>query len=119
LGGCEKIVRKIRVLVVQNCEAKGIGLYEQHLIDRKIKYDFFIAGGTPISACEIHKHNFLEKEWRYLEKVVKLNKAYFGICFGAQILARLLGAKVRKKEVMEVGGYDVTLTSDGVRSLLV
>jgi len=120
-------------LIIQNCETEGIGLYEQYLIDRKIrydifhaytnrkfpplgKYDVFIVGGTPISACEIHKHNFLKKEWRYLKKVVKLNKPYLGICFGGQILARLLGAKVRKNRVMEIGGYDVRLTSDGRNS---
>jgi len=73
-------------------------------------------GGTPISAYEIHRHNFLRKEWRYLKKVVKLNKPYFGICFGGQILARLLGAKVRRNKVMEIGGYDVKLTSDGKKS---
>jgi len=80
------------------------------------KYDVFIVGGTPISAYEIHRHNFLKKEWRYLKKVVKLNKPYFGICFGGQILARLLGAKVRRNKVMEIGGYDVKLTSDGRKS---
>ncbi len=127
------MVRKIEVLVIQNCETEGIGLYEQYLIDRKIKhdifhayankkppslkkYDVFIVGGTPISVCEIRKHNFLRKEWRYLKKVVKLNKPYFGICFGGQILARILGAKVRKNKVMEIGGYDVRLTSDGKES---
>jgi len=127
------MVRKIKVLVIQNCETEGIGLYEQYLIDRKIrydifhaytnrkfpslkKYDAFIVGGTPISACEIHKTDFLRKEWRYLKKVVKLNKPYFGICFGGQILARLLGAEVRKNKVMEIGGYYVRLTSDGKRS---
>lgn len=132
-GSCKKIVRKIKVLAIQNCETEGIGLYEQYLIDRKIKYDVshayanrkfsplekydvFIVGGTPISACEIHKHNFLKKEWRYLKKVIKLNKPYFGICFGGQILARLLGAKVRRDKVMEIGGYDVKLTCDGKKS---
>jgi len=80
------------------------------------EYDVFIVGGTPISAYEIHKHNFLKKEWGYLKKVVKLNKPYFGICCGGQILARVLGAKVRKNKVMEIGGYDVKLTSDGMKS---
>jgi len=79
-------------------------------------YDVFIVGGTPISAYEIHKHNFLRNEWRYLKKVVELNKPYFGICFGGQTLARLLGAKVRKNKAMEIGGYDVKLTSDGKNS---
>jgi len=80
------------------------------------KHDVFIVGGTPISAYEIHRHNFLRNEWRYLKKVVKLNKPYLGICFGGQIIARLLGARVRKTKVMEIGGYDVKLTSDGKKS---
>ena len=120
----------MKLLVIQNCKTEGIGLYEQYLIDNEIdydifhaysndrfppisKYDFFIVGGTPISAYEISRHNFLRKEWRYLKQVVLLKKPYFGICFGCQLLARILGAKVRRNPVKEIGGYDVELTSQG------
>jgi len=120
----------MRLLVIQNCATEGIGLYEQYLIDHHIQYDIFHAyrggrfprryqydaffvGGTPISAYEVHRHHFLRREWRYLKKIVEADKPYFGICCGGQLLARLLGAKVRKNPRMEIGGYEVKLTSRG------
>lgn len=76
-------------------------------------YDAFIVGGTPISAYEIENHSFLRKEWDFLKEIVEENKPYFGICCGGQILARLLGAEVKRNSVMEIGGYTVELTEKG------
>lgn len=121
---------EMKVLVIQNCDTEGIGSYEQHLLDNKINYDiihvnrdekfpplkhydFFIVGGTPISVNEIKKHDFLLKEWNYLKEVVSSNKPYLGICFGAQLLAKLMGANVRRNPIREIGGYEVELTSVG------
>ena len=123
----------MRVLVIQNCKTEGIGLYEEYLKEKGIEYyvfpaftgkrfppmrqfDAFIVAGTPIAAYELHKYRFLRNEWRYLKEVVQLNKPYLGICFGGQLLAGLLGAKVRKNPQMEIGGYEVKLTPDGKKN---
>ncbi len=123
----------MRILVIQNCKTEGIGLYEEYLKEKEIdhyifpaysgkrfppikQFDAFIVAGTPVSANELHKHRFLKNEWRYLKKVIRLNKPYLGICFGGQLLARLLGAKVRRNPVMEIGGYEVKLTPAGKRN---
>jgi GMP synthase-like glutamine amidotransferase len=123
----------MRVLIIQNCKTEGVGLYEEYLKEKGIGYhifgaytgkgfppmeqfDAFIVAGTLVSANELRKHRFLKNEWRYLEKVIQLNKPYLGICFGGQLLARLLGSEVRKNPVMEIGGYEVKLTSAGKRN---
>jgi GMP synthase (glutamine-hydrolysing) len=123
----------MKVLVIQNCKTEGIGLYEEYLKEKGIGYhicpaytgkrfppikqfDAFIVAGTPVSANELHKHRFLKNEWRYLKKVIRLNKPYLGICFGGQLLARLLGAKVRINPVMEIGRYEVKLTTFGKKN---
>ncbi|MDP3024628.1 MAG: type 1 glutamine amidotransferase [candidate division Zixibacteria bacterium] len=123
----------MKVLVIQNCKTESIGLYEEYLREKGIDYyvfpaftgkrfppinrfDAFIVGGTPISAYELHKYRFLRNERRYLRKIIQLNKPYLGICFGGQLLARLLGAEVRRNAVMEIGGYEVKLTSDGKKN---
>jgi len=125
----------MRFLVIQNCAAEGFGLYEQYLVDQRIEYevfhaylgdrfphlhqfDGFFVGGTPISAYEVSKHHFLRREWRYLKRIVKSNKPYLGICFGGQLLAELLGAEVRKNPCMEIGIYEVKLTSRGKKDPL-
>ncbi len=120
----------MKILAIQNCEIEGFGLYEKYFIDHGIKYqiihayqndsfpeidlfDAIFIGGTPISAYEAHKYLFLQEECKYLGQAIELRKPCFGICCGAQILAMLLGAKVRKCEQKEIGGYDVRLTNIG------
>jgi GMP synthase (glutamine-hydrolysing) len=125
----------MRVLVIQNCEAETVGLYEAHLRDRGIPYrvhhayrggdfpsvgdfDAFIMGGTPLSANSVDEHAFLGREWRFIKELVRADAPYLGICFGAQLLARALGAEVRRCPAMEIGGYEVELTEDGRASPL-
>lgn len=120
----------MNLLVIQNCAAEGIGLYECLLTEQSTHhvrvhpyrgepfpavddYDALIVGGTPISAYHVDEHPFLLEEWAYLAAALRLGKPCLGICFGGQLLARLLGAEVRRNPVMEIGGYEVTLTAAG------
>ena len=123
----------MKALVIQNCLAEDIGLYEIRLQDKGIEcrvhhayggkkipaadpFDLFIVGGTPISIYEADKHDFLTKEIMYLERILKTDRPILGICGGGQLLARLLGAQVKKNPAMEIGGYKVKLTSAGRQS---
>jgi GMP synthase-like glutamine amidotransferase len=119
-----------RLLFVQNCPAEGIGIFENRLQELAVPwvsvhpyagealppldgYDAVIVGGTPVSVNEIDRHDFLAAEARWLKEALDLNKPILGICFGAQLLARLLGGGVRKNPVMEIGAYAVRLTAAG------
>jgi GMP synthase (glutamine-hydrolysing) len=123
----------MEALVVQNCTTEDIGLYEKCLQDYGVRYqvyhayagkafpsadrfDAFIVGGTPVPIYDADRHNFLKREMAYLGKVVEKEKPYLGTCGGAQLLARLLGAEVRKNPVMEIGCYGVRLTAAGKKS---
>jgi GMP synthase-like glutamine amidotransferase len=120
----------MKTLVIQNCPTEDIGLYEGWFKDRSIEYhvhhaytgvefppvdrfEAFIVGGTPISIYDADKHGFLKREIAYLKAVVKKDKPCLGICAGAQLLAKLSGAQVRKNPVMEIGSYNVRLTPAG------
>jgi GMP synthase (glutamine-hydrolysing) len=119
-----------RVLILQNCSTEGIGLYETRLKELGIvhhtlhpyagesfppldRYDAIIVGGTPVAVNQIGSHSFLLKEGRFLKRALSRGKHILGICFGAQLLARLLGAAVTRNPVMEIGAYPVRLTSAG------
>lgn len=123
----------MKALIIQNCPTEDIGLYETCLQDYNIKYqvyhayvgtafpsadrfDAFIVGGTPIPISDAHRYDFLRREMEYLEEPVKNEKPHLGICGGAQLLAKLLGAEVRKNPVMEIGSYRVSLTGAGKKS---
>jgi len=123
----------MRALLVQNCESEGFGLYEAFLRERGVDclvhhayrdgafpdltgFDLVVAGGTPLSANSVGEHAFLRAEWALLERVVRTCIPYLGICFGAQLMARVLGARVGRSPTREVGGIEVELTSRGVSS---
>jgi len=125
----------MRVLLVQNCEVEGFGLYGEHLRANRIDhvvhhayrgrglpemegFDAFIAGGTPLSANAVERHAFLKDELALLERVVRSGRPFLGVCFGGQLLARVLGAGVRRSPVREIGGAEVELTPEGRASPL-
>jgi GMP synthase-like glutamine amidotransferase len=119
-----------RVIVLQNCPEEGIGLYGCRLRQLGIAHatiqvhagedipplescDAIIIGGTPVSANEVRYHDFLMEEARYLKKALDQGKPVLGICFGARLLARLLGAEVKRNPVVEIGACPVRLTAAG------
>jgi GMP synthase (glutamine-hydrolysing) len=123
----------MRVLIVQNNETETLGLYVDYMLEKGVEhevfhaynneieepfpetreYDAFIIGPTPISANSIDEHEFLRKEWDFLGEAVENGKPCLGVCCGGQMLARRLGAGVRRSPEKEVGGYEVRLTEKG------
>ena len=63
-----------------------------------------IFGGAN-SANDSLEHDWVRRELRFIEECLKKEAAYFGICLGAQMLARVLGASVRphQQAVKEIG----------------
>ena len=112
----------MNVLIVQNHPAEDLAAFEAHLRKHNLNYiihnayknktfpalndcDAFIVGGTPISIYEPTKPQWLKQEISFLTEAVANGKPYLGVCGGGQILATILGAKVKQNPVKEVGGY--------------
>ncbi len=70
--------------------------------------------GGPMSANDDHEE-FIREETGYVERVIQTNTPYLGICLGAQIMARTLGADVTRhpEGLMEIGYYRVEPTNAG------
>jgi GMP synthase (glutamine-hydrolysing) len=68
-------------------------------------YAGIIVFGGANSANDCDCHDWVRRELVFVEQCLKLDRPYFGICLGAQILARVLGATVRPhdEEIKEVG----------------
>src|SRR6185437_10303176 len=77
----------------------------------------FVLGG-PIGAYEEALYPFLIDELRFIEKRLAARLPIFGICLGAQLIARALGARVYPAPVKELGWAPITLTGAGTRSVL-
>lgn len=120
-----------KVLVFQHVAHKILGtlnpvLKEQRLRIRYVnfdrnpeeaptidKYDGLIVLGGHMGVYEVDKYKHINIEMRLIEEALKKEIPILGICLGAQMLAKVLGADVRKSFEKEIGWYDINLTRDG------
>ncbi|HEY5960663.1 MAG TPA: hypothetical protein VIV60_29115, partial [Polyangiaceae bacterium] len=72
----------------------------------------------PIGAYEEHLYPFLTDELTVLEKRLLAQRPTLGICLGAQLLARALGARVYPGGTKEIGWGPLQLTEAGQSSSL-
>jgi GMP synthase (glutamine-hydrolysing) len=62
-----------------------------------------VAMGGPMNVDEVERYPALGAEREWLAEAVRLEMPVLGICLGAQLLARALGAEVRAGEGPEIG----------------
>ncbi len=77
------------------------------------RYRGLVVLGGPMNVDEQHRHPHLKTELAAIEAALKQGKPVLGICLGAQLLAHVLGAPVRKHEQHEIGWYDLHTTEAG------
>ncbi|MCF8999221.1 glutamine amidotransferase [Acinetobacter nectaris] len=65
--------------------------------------------GGPISVNEVEDYPFLQQEIDLLKKRLDDNKPTLGICLGAQLIAKALGANVYAGDVKEIGWSTLSL----------
>ncbi len=75
--------------------------------------DALVVLGGPMNADDEEKYPFLCEEKNILREAVKRDVPVLGICLGAQLLARSLGAEVRKNACREIGWSEVLIESGG------
>jgi GMP synthase (glutamine-hydrolysing) len=66
--------------------------------------------GGAMNVDEVDKYPFLAREVEWIQEALAAGLPVLGICLGAQLLAKALGAKVYPNQVKEVGWYQIGLT---------
>ncbi|XUJ33596.1 glutamine amidotransferase-related protein [Bradyrhizobium japonicum] len=74
--------------------------------------------GGPIGVYETERYPFLTREIDLLERRLAQGLPTLGICLGAQLMAKALGARIYAGGVKEIGWGSVTLTDAGQASSL-
>jgi GMP synthase (glutamine-hydrolysing) len=74
--------------------------------------------GGPIGACDDARYPWLAEEAALLKRRIDGGRPTLGICLGAQLIARALGAKVYAAESPEIGYAPIELTPAGRASAL-
>ena len=78
--------------------------------DAPIDADAILVFGGAMHPDEEERHPWLHRELRYLETALERETPAFGVCLGAQLLARAAGASVHPVGQSEVGWHGVELT---------
>lgn len=119
------------VLILKNISSEGPGTIEDFFrendthfrvvdcdkeeIPSTENFDVLIMMGGPMSVNEEETYPFLRREIALVKKSIDDGKKVFGVCLGAQIMAKALGARVYRGPQPEIGWYDIELTEDGIR----
>jgi GMP synthase-like glutamine amidotransferase len=99
-------------------ETRVIELNKNEVLPPVDSCEAIITLGGPMNVYEEGKYPFLKDEDRFLKRAIKEGVPILGICLGAQLLAKAVGAKVKKAEHKEIGWHSVNLTDDGRKDSL-
>jgi GMP synthase (glutamine-hydrolysing) len=75
-------------------------------------YHGLVVLGGPMSVNDDDRFPHLTTEMKLIEQAMKRNLPVLGICLGAQLIAKTLGAGVYPNDEKEIGWYDVSPTRE-------
>jgi len=81
-------------------------------------YHGLVVLGGPMNVDQTDAYPHLETEMRLIRDALEREIPILGVCLGAQLLARVLGARVFRNPEKEIGWYEVLPTAEGRRDPL-
>ena len=76
-------------------------------------YQGLVVLGGPMSVDHTDEYPYLLTEVRLIQQAIDNQIPVLGICLGAQLIAKALGANVKRNGEKEIGWYPVFLTEEG------
>jgi GMP synthase-like glutamine amidotransferase len=94
----------------------GTRLFADEALPAIADFDWLFIMGGPMNVYEDGAYPWLPAEKALIDEAVTSGKVVIGICLGAQLLADVLGGRVSRNDVAEIGWFPVTLTAPGWES---
>ena len=82
-------------------------------IPRLRNYDGLVVLGGPMNVDETEEYPYLVPETESIREFIEMDAPVLGVCLGSQLIAKALGARVKKNPEKEIGWYDVSPTEEG------
>ncbi len=121
-----------RAVVIRHVAFEDLGSFTRPLVEGgwRIQYleagvdeldgaadaDLLVVLGGPIGAGDERQYPFLADEVRLIERRLAVDRPTLGICLGAQLMARALGARVYGAGRKEIGWGPLSLSAAGAAS---
>jgi len=119
------------VLICKNVKTEGPGTIGVFLKEKGVPYTVvelsegeeipategfytLVMLGGPMSVNESNIFPYINREEVLVREFASKGKNILGVCLGAQVMAKALGAKVYKGDAKEIGWYDIELSEDGI-----
>ena len=96
----------------------GTALYAGEKFPEPVTFDCLVVMGGPMGVDDIAQYPWLTAEKRFIEEMIRSGKQVLGICLGAQLIAQVLGARVFRNPVKEIGWHPVFKTDVAGNSAL-
>lgn len=106
LGSIENWAKKNEISV------SSTRFFEPGAAEPSEDYDLLVVMGGPMNVDEEEKYPWLKNEKLWIEKAVRGGKKVLGVCLGAQLIASVLGSRVYKNPVKEIGWWPVIWTPE-------
>ncbi|RPI07033.1 MAG: type 1 glutamine amidotransferase [Ignavibacteriae bacterium] len=92
--------------------------YENTYLPNIRDIDWLIVMGGPMSVNDERRYPWLAAEKKFIADAIANGKIVFGVCLGAQLIARALGARVYPNRHREIGWLPVEGVAPGKTSAL-
>lgn len=101
------------ILEEKGFNLKTIHLYNGDEVPKVADVDYLFVMGGPMNIEDDEKYPWLTGEKQLIKGMIDAGKPVLGICFGAQLIAHVMGKSVHPANDHEIGWYPINLTGAG------
>ena len=92
------------------CQVEVTKLYAGEQPPAVERFDWLIIMGGPMGADDEKYYPWLTREKTFIGQAIERGKTVLGICLGAQLIARVMGAAIHANPQREIGWFPVYFT---------